>query len=103
MLSSAISAPTVVACANTLVHVYLVSALFLMQVVYSLQTSPDYISRAVIFKFELYRYAPTIPATVYCMFQGTFAIITPALITGAVVERANFNASEFSTFTISTP
>ena len=26
------------------------------------------------------------------MFQATFAIITPALITGAVVERANFNA-----------
>jgi Amt family ammonium transporter len=36
--------------------------------------------------------APTIPLTVYCMFQATFAIITPALITGAVVERANFNA-----------
>lgn len=34
----------------------------------------------------------TIPATVYSGYQLTFAIITAALITGAVVERCNFNA-----------
>jgi ammonium transporter, Amt family len=34
--------------------------------------------------------APTIPETVYVMFQLTFAIITPALITGAFAERIRF-------------
>eukprot|EP00611_Tribonema_gayanum_P018036 TRINITY_DN3108_c0_g1_i3.p1 TRINITY_DN3108_c0_g1~~TRINITY_DN3108_c0_g1_i3.p1 ORF type:complete len:491 (+),score=138.18 TRINITY_DN3108_c0_g1_i3:197-1669(+) len=36
--------------------------------------------------------APTIPFTTYAMFQATFAMITPALFTGAVAERVNFNA-----------
>ena len=36
--------------------------------------------------------APTIPETVYSMFQLTFAIITPALIAGAFVERMKFSA-----------
>jgi Amt family ammonium transporter len=34
----------------------------------------------------------TIPETVYAMFQLTFAIITPALITGAFAERMKFSA-----------
>jgi Amt family ammonium transporter len=34
----------------------------------------------------------TIPDTVYIMFQMTFAIITPALIIGAYVERIKFSA-----------
>jgi Amt family ammonium transporter len=34
----------------------------------------------------------TIPDTVYIMFQMTFAIITPALIIGAYVERIKFGA-----------
>jgi Amt family ammonium transporter len=34
----------------------------------------------------------TIPETVYFMFQMTFAIITPALIIGAFVERVKFSA-----------
>jgi ammonium transporter, Amt family len=34
--------------------------------------------------------APTIPETVYMMFQMTFAIITPALIVGALVDRMRF-------------
>lgn len=34
--------------------------------------------------------APTIPEPVYVMFQLTFAIITPALITGAFAERMRF-------------
>jgi Amt family ammonium transporter len=36
--------------------------------------------------------AKTIPETVYMMFQLTFAIITPALITGAFAERMKFSA-----------
>src|SRR5262249_44962652 len=31
-----------------------------------------------------------IPVYVHCMFQGMFAIITPALISGAVAERVRF-------------
>jgi len=37
-------------------------------------------------------YAATIPHQVYCMFQLMFAIITPALISGAIVERMKFSA-----------
>lgn len=37
-------------------------------------------------------YAPTIPHQLYCMFQLMFAIITPALISGAVIERMKFAA-----------
>ncbi|HVT34012.1 MAG TPA: ammonium transporter [Nevskiaceae bacterium] len=36
--------------------------------------------------------ATTIPESVYVMFQMTFAIITPALITGAFAERIRFGA-----------
>jgi Amt family ammonium transporter len=36
--------------------------------------------------------APTIPESVFVMFQLTFAIITPALITGAFAERIRFGA-----------
>ena len=36
--------------------------------------------------------AATIPHTVYAMYQGMFAIITVALITGAVAERMKFKA-----------
>ena len=35
---------------------------------------------------------PTIPESVYMFFQMTFAIITPALITGAFVNRVTFKA-----------
>jgi len=35
-------------------------------------------------------YAPTIPHLAFMAFQMAFAIITPALITGAFVERVNF-------------
>lgn len=37
-------------------------------------------------------YADSIPNLVYCAFQMMFAIITPALITGAVVGRMRFKA-----------
>ncbi len=36
-------------------------------------------------------YAPTIPHLLFAIFQMMFAIITPALITGAVVERMKFS------------
>lgn len=37
-------------------------------------------------------YGPTIPHVLFMLFQATFAIITPALITGAVAERVRFKA-----------
>jgi len=40
--------------------------------------------------------APTIPESVYMFFQMTFAIITPALIAGALADRMKFSA--FLTF-----
>lgn len=41
---------------------------------------------------ELAPLAPTIPHSVFSMFQGMFAIITVALITGAIAERMKFKA-----------
>lgn len=35
-------------------------------------------------------YAPTIPHTAFMIYQGMFAVITPALISGAFAERKNF-------------
>ena len=35
-------------------------------------------------------YAPTIPQTVFMIYQCMFAVITPALITGAFAERVRF-------------
>jgi Amt family ammonium transporter len=43
-------------------------------------------------------YAPTIPHQAFMMFQGMFAIITPALIIGAFAERMKFPA--FLLFTV---
>jgi Amt family ammonium transporter len=37
-------------------------------------------------------YAATIPALAFFAFQGMFATITPALVSGAVVERMSFRA-----------
>jgi Amt family ammonium transporter len=37
-------------------------------------------------------YGPTIPQQAHAMFQGMFAIITPALISGAIVERIRFRS-----------
>jgi len=36
--------------------------------------------------------SPNIPFLVFALFQLKFAIITPALVTGALAERVNFNA-----------
>ena len=43
-------------------------------------------------KLTVSHIAPTIPESVFVMFQMTFAIITPALITGAFAERMKFSA-----------
>jgi Amt family ammonium transporter len=43
-------------------------------------------------KLTVHPLAPTIPESVFMMFQLTFAIITPALITGAFAERIKFSA-----------
>jgi len=43
-------------------------------------------------------YAPTIPHQAYMIFQGMFAVITPALITGAFAERMKFKS--FLIFTL---
>jgi Amt family ammonium transporter len=37
-------------------------------------------------------YAATIPHLAFMLFQGMFAVITPALITGAIAERMNFKS-----------
>jgi len=37
-------------------------------------------------------YAPTIPHQLFMAYQGMFAIITPALISGAIAERMSFKA-----------
>jgi Amt family ammonium transporter len=43
-------------------------------------------------KLTVHPLAPSIPESVFMMFQLTFAIITPALITGAFAERIKFSA-----------
>ncbi len=43
-------------------------------------------------------FGKTIPAALFMMFQGMFAIITPALISGAFAERMKFSA--FCLFTL---
>ncbi|TAE61316.1 MAG: ammonium transporter [Nostocales cyanobacterium] len=41
---------------------------------------------------EVVSYAGTIPHQAYMIYQAMFAIITPALISGAIAERMNFRA-----------
>lgn len=41
---------------------------------------------------EVVSYAPTIPHQAFMIYQAMFAIITPALISGAIVERMSFRA-----------
>src|SRR2546423_3831846 len=43
-------------------------------------------------------YGPTVPHQAYMIFQAMFAVITPALITGAFAERMNYKA--FILFTL---
>ncbi len=41
---------------------------------------------------EVVSYAPTIPHQAYMIYQAMFAIITPALISGAIAERMSFRS-----------
>lgn len=41
---------------------------------------------------DVVSYAPTIPHQAFMIYQAMFAIITPALISGAIVERMSFTA-----------
>jgi Amt family ammonium transporter len=41
---------------------------------------------------EIVSYAPTIPHQTFMIYQAMFAIITPALISGAIVERVPFRS-----------
>ncbi len=41
---------------------------------------------------EVVSYAPTIPHQAFMIYQAMFAIITPALISGAIAERVSFTA-----------
>lgn len=47
-------------------------------------------------------YAPTVPHIAFMAYQAMFAVITPALITGAVAERMKFSAFVIFTFLWST-
>jgi Amt family ammonium transporter len=52
----------------------------------------DYIGLHDVGVKPLTQYAPTIPGSAYMAFQMMFAVITPALITGAFAERKRFKA-----------
>ena len=52
----------------------------------------DYIGLHGVGKDPLTQYAPTIPGSAYMAFKMMFAVITPALITGAFAERKRFKA-----------
>jgi len=58
----------------------------------------DYIGLRGVGVKPLSQYAPTIPGSAYMAFQMMFAVITPALITGAFAERQRFKA--FVLFTL---
>jgi ammonium transporter, Amt family len=58
----------------------------------------DYIGLRGVGVAPLAQYAPTIPGSAYMAFQMMFAVITPALITGAFAERKRFKA--FVLFTL---
>ena len=69
---------------------------------YSLSFSPDIDGRGLIgglswvglksVGLEPSKYAPTIPHQLFMLFQMMFAIITPALISGAIAERMKFKS-----------
>lgn len=40
--------------------------------------------------YSFHQIAPTIPESIFCMFQMTFAIITPSLITGSFADRMRY-------------
>ena len=90
--------------AATLLHTFIAVALVGVIWVlwgYSLAFGPDvaglignldYVGLRGVSAIEAGPYSDTIPHQAFMIFQGMFAIITPALIVGAVVERIKFSA-----------
>ena len=90
--------------AATLLHTFIAIALVGVVWVlwgYSLAFGPDvaglignldYVGLRGVSAIEAGPYSDTIPHQAFMIFQGMFAIITPALIVGAVVERIKFSA-----------
>jgi len=58
----------------------------------SLQAVIGGLEKALLIGVEIGSVQGTIPETVFMMFQMTFAIITPALICGAVADRMKFSS-----------
>lgn len=89
---------------NTLMSSFLVCGLASMLWIfigYTLSFGPDAGGAGIIGNFSLLglsdlpgtlSYAPTVPSLGFVAFQMMFAIITPALITGALAERMRFSA-----------
>lgn len=88
---------------GTLMHSFILLAMISVQWVlwgYSLAFGPDigggllgslqYVGLAGVGSEPKAEYAATIPHLVFMMYQGMFAAITPALITGAFAERMKF-------------
>ncbi len=94
----------------TLMHSFIIMALVSVQWVlwgYSLAFGPDkggivggleWVGLRGVGGAPFEAYAKTIPHSVFMLFQMMFAIITPALITGAFAERKKFSA--FLLFTL---
>ncbi|MBV8363741.1 MAG: ammonium transporter [Candidatus Eremiobacteraeota bacterium] len=95
---------------STLMHSFFILCLISVQWVlwgYTLAFGPDWhgligslrwIGLANIGTAPNTNYAPTIPHGAFVVFQMMFAVITPALITGALAERKRFKA--FAIFTL---
>src|SRR5215831_15464972 len=96
---------------STLMHSWFILALISVQWVlwgYSLAFSPDtglgligglqWVGLNGVGQDPNPDYAPTVPGFAYMAFQMMFAVITPALITGAFAERKRFKA--FVLFTL---
>ena len=89
---------------GTMMHSYILLGLITVQWMlwgYSLSFGPDIHSMIGSLKWVALSgvgaqpnpdYAPTIPHNVFMVYQMMFAIITPALIFGAVAERMKFSA-----------
>jgi len=95
---------------GTLMHSFIIMAVISIQWVlwgYSLAFGPDkggviggleWVGLSGVGAEPFPAYSPTIPHTAFMLFQMMFAIITPALITGAFAERKKFSA--FIIFTL---
>ena len=91
---------------STIMHSFFILCLISVQWVlwgYSLAFGPDHghliggldwalLRHVSAYSPDPYGYAPTVPHQAYMVFQMMFAVITPALITGAFAERKRFKA-----------